>query len=243
MPAKGIVYYTDNILRESFAKIIRKRLKLSAGNIPIVWVSHRPIYEKPNIVVGGIGRSHESMCIQILRGIQALWADTVFFAEHDVIYHPSHFDFNPPKDDTFYYNSNRYWLNSKTGQASTCSYCFGALSQLSANKSLAESHYVERVNAYRRGINVRVHHGTEPGKHKGNIITNHKIGEFFSEWPNIDIRHGRNYTKTDRFKEKYELFDGIPFWGKTKGRYKEFIKEINKTPCGGSRKKKELKWQ
>jgi len=64
MPDKGIVYYTDNILKESFASVIRKRLKLSAGDIPIVWVSQKPIDEEPNIVCGNIGRNHKSICIQ-----------------------------------------------------------------------------------------------------------------------------------------------------------------------------------
>lgn len=223
MQAKGIVYYTDNILNKSFAKTIRNVLKRSAGDIPIVWVSQKTIDETNNIVCGGIGRSHKSMCFQILTGIQAMFAENIYFAEHDVIYHPSHFEFVPPRDDVFYYNRNRWWLDSKTGQASFSQKCFAALSQLAAKKSLLESHYIERVEAYMAGINVRKHHGTEPGKHKGAILKNYEIGEFFSDWPNIDIRHGRNFTKSDRFKEKYELEDGIPFWGKTKGRYKEFM--------------------
>lgn len=226
MQDKGIVYYTDNILKKSFAKAIRDRLKLSAGNIPIVWVSKKPINEENNIVVDG-ERNHQAMCFQILTGIQAMFSEYVFFAEHDVIYHPSHFDFTPPRNDVFYYNRNRWWLDSKTGQASFSQNCFGALSQLAANRKLLESHYIERVEAYLRGINVRKYHGTEPGKHPGKILTNYGIDEFFSEWPNIDIRHDRNFTKTDRFKDKYELADEIPFWGRTKGRYEDFIKEIN----------------
>jgi len=226
MQDKGIIYYTDNILKESFAKVIRERLKLSACGIPIVWVSQKPIDETPNIVLD-LSRSHRSMCIQIYEGLMYMNCETIFLAEHDVIYHPSHFDFVPPESDVFYYNRNRWWLDSKTGQASTNHNCFGALSQLCACRGLMINHYTERMDAYDRGINVRVHHGTEPGKHKGNIITNYEIGEFYSEWPNVDIRHGRNFTKSDRFKKNYELSDSIPYWGRTKGRYKEFIKELS----------------
>ncbi|MBN2591643.1 MAG: hypothetical protein JXA96_17385 [Sedimentisphaerales bacterium] len=226
MPDKGIVYYTDNILKESFACVIRKILKLSAGAVPIVWVSQKPINEEPNIVVGKIGRNHKSICIQILEGLKSLSTDIVFLAEHDVIYHPSHFYFMPPREDIFYYNRNRYWLDSRTGQASTNSNCFGALSQLSSYRKLAEVHYEERLNAYNKGINVRKFHGTEPGKHKGNILTNYGIDEFFSEWPNIDIRHDKNFTKSDRFKGNYILVDTIPYWGRTKNRYEEFIDSL-----------------
>ena len=224
---KGVVYYTDNILKEPFAKMVRGLLKKSVDGIPIVWVSQKPIDEENNLVWENIGRSHKSMCIQILSGIQNLNVDVIYLAEHDVIYHPSHFGYIPKKSDVFYYNLNRWWLEAETGRTSFRHNVLGALSQLVAHKKLLESHYKERVTALESGLNVRLQHGTEPGKQKGNILTNYETETFCSEWPNIDIRHKRNFTYSDRFKKrKYILADGIPYWGKTKGRYDKFIKEL-----------------
>lgn len=218
---KGIVYYTDNVLKESFAKIIRKRLKLSAGKIPIVWVSQKSIDEKDNIVMK-LKRCHESRCRQILEGLKQIETDVIFFAEHDVIYHPSHFDFIPKRDDIFYYNTNRWWLRETDGAVVYNGKSLG-LSQLVAYRKLLLQWYNRRVCYYTMGIKTKC--GNEPGKHKSSLFLENGLDTFESEWPNIDIRHKYNYTKSDKFKK--DLEDGIPFWGKTKGRYEEFIEKIN----------------
>jgi len=74
-------------------------------------------------------------------------------------------------------------------------------------------------------MEIRTECGNEPGKHKSSLFLENGMRTFMSEWPNVDIRHKYNYTKSDKFRNGYE--DEIPFWGKTKGRYKEFLKEIN----------------
>ena len=220
---KAIVYYTDNVLSRSFARKIRERLKLSAGDIPIVWVSQKPIAEKDNIVLEGIERSHRSRCLQILTGLRRVETDIVYFAEHDVIYHPSHFEFEPPEKDVFYYNVNRWWLRAKDGQA--CFHEAHSLSQLVAYKKITEDFYIRRMAYYVNGIKIGI--GNEPGKRNVPKMPRYKIGDFKSEWPNVDIRHKRNYTQSNKFiKDGYILQDGIPFWGQTKGRYKEFIKGL-----------------
>jgi hypothetical protein len=53
--------------------------------------------------------------------------------------------------------------------------------------------------------------------------------------PNIDLRHGQNLTQTrwkkeqfrnQKFTEGWTEADGIPGWGKTRGRMKEFLEGI-----------------
>ena len=219
--SKGIVYYTDNVPHKKFLKIIRERLKLSAGDIPIIWVSQRPIEEKDNIVMR-VRRSHESRTRQILEGLKQIEADIVFFAEHDVIYHPSHFEFTPDKNDKFYYNLNRWWLREADGAAVYAGKSV-SLSQLVANRKLLLEWYNRRVIYYE--LEIKTDCGNEPGKHKSSLFLENGMTTFVSEFPNVDIRHKYNYTQSDKFK--HNLQDGIPFWGKTKGRYKEFLKEIN----------------
>lgn len=223
MPSKGIIYYTDNIPSEKFLKTFRTLLKKFAGGIPIVWVSQKPIDEKPNIILSAIGRSHHSLCAQLVAGLEYIDAEVIFFAEHDVIYHPSYFEYEPPKKDVFYYNINRWWLREKDGLASKKK--ASSLSQLSAYKGIMEDFYIKRLRLYNEGIGLK-RCKTEPGKWNVPELSGYKMERYKSKVPNIDIRHGYNYTSSDRFKSRrfgYKHKDRIPGWGKTKGRYKEFI--------------------
>jgi len=218
---KGIVYYTDNVPHEKFLKIIRERLKMSAGDIPIIWVSQKSIDEKDNIIMP-IKRCHESRTRQIFEGLQQINTKYIFFAEHDVIYHPSHFAFTPPSDELFYYNQNRWWLREGDGAAVFAGNAI-SLSQLVADRTLLLKWYNRRVIYYT--MEIKTDCGTEPGKHKSSLLLENGMATFMSEWPNVDIRHKYNYTKSDKFKKNLE--DEIPFWGKTRGRYREFLKGIN----------------
>ena len=54
---------------------------------------------------------------QILTGLEAMTEDIVYFCEHDILYHPDHFKFIPPSNNTFYYNGNYWDLRLKDGFA------------------------------------------------------------------------------------------------------------------------------
>ena len=73
------------------------------------------------------------------------------------------------------------------------------------------------------------------GKRKYEGVRHYKVKTFKSEYPIIDIRHSNNFTpnrfKKEQFRhnlEEWELADEIPFWGKTKGRFDEFLNEVAK---------------
>jgi hypothetical protein len=198
---------------------------LGYRKVPVrIWESES-ICRQSNIVLSGIGRSHHSRCLQILTGVRQIEADVIYFAEHDVIYHPSHFDFVPEEEDVFYYNVNRWWLRSSDGQASHKTTDSGALSQLVAHKGIIEDFFIRRIAFYVNGQKVKC--SNEPGKCNIPEMPHYKIGFFYSEFPNIDIRHKHNYTKSDKFKEGFILRDSIPGWGRTKDRFKEFLRELN----------------
>jgi hypothetical protein len=109
---KGIIYYTDNRLNEKIFKVVQE--KLLAVKLPIVSCSLKPIDFGTNIVLN-LQPGVETMYRQILAALEASKTDTIFFCEHDVLYHPSHFKFDPPRTDTFYYNVNvwRWKLREK----------------------------------------------------------------------------------------------------------------------------------
>jgi len=224
---KGIVYYTENQVEERIYIVARKLIK--KVDIPIVSVSHYPIDFGKNIVMD-LKRGHVAMFKQILKGLEKSKADIVYLAEHDVLYDKSHFDFIPPDDKYFYYNTNRWAVDSKTGKAvSYKTYC---PSHLVAYRSLLLDYYRKRVaiiekEGFSSKVGISPPRGVEE-KWKG------YIKEFQSAVPTVDIRHTNNLTP-NRFDKKdfssgmarkdWQESNTIPGWGKTEGRFSEFMRE------------------
>jgi len=230
---KGAIYYTNNIIEERIGYIVRRQLKKSC-NHPIVSVSHFPIdFGYKNITVD-IKPSPLAIFKQILTGLENTDADIIFLTEHDVLYHPSHFDFVPSNKDVFYYNENTWKVRAKDGQA--VFYYTKQLSGLCAYRALLLEHYRKRIERVEKdGFTRKM--GFEPGTHaypRG--IDNYSSEQWMSDYPNVDIRHAYNLTanrfKPEQFRSKnsikgWELADEIPGWGKTKGRFNEFLRDVD----------------
>ena len=95
-----------------------------------------------NIVLP-LERGYLTMFKQILAGLEELKTDVVFLCEHDVLYHPSHFLFTPPKKDVYYYNTNVWKVRYDDGHA--LHYDCKQTSGLCAYRELLVQHYRERV--------------------------------------------------------------------------------------------------
>ena len=110
---KNIIYYSDSRLGEPIYSIVQKYI-LESG-LPIISASLKPIKFGDNEVVEG-KRGYTTMVNQIISCLKRSKSKYVFFCEHDVLYHPSHFDFTPPRDDIFYYNDNVWrWMMGGDG--------------------------------------------------------------------------------------------------------------------------------
>jgi hypothetical protein len=206
-PSKGILFYTDNQLNMSLARKVRKQL-LSVG-LPITSVSLKPMDFGRNIHFKG-ERGYLTMFKQILAGLEAMNQNIVFFAEHDVFYHPSHFDFTPENKNTFYYNGN-YWFVRQDGFA--IHYDVSPLSGLVVYRESAIKHFKERVKMIESlGENYKpLHMGFEPFTHnrvKWEYKCNSEV--FMSKEPNVDIEHGGNNT-WKRWKQK-DFIRKPKFW-------------------------------
>ncbi|MCX6702003.1 MAG: hypothetical protein NTX96_02285 [Candidatus Zambryskibacteria bacterium] len=170
---------------------------------------------------------------QILAGLEKSKSDIIFFAEHDVLYHPSHFKFTPSRKDIFYYNENRWRVDFKTGQA-LFFYC-PSTSGLCAYRDLLVEYYRNRVaKIEKEGYDHK--EGYEPG------LKTKTLEKWMSEYPNIDIRHGHNLTQSrwtqEEFRDKstclgWTMADEVPGWGVTKGRFEDMLKEINAPVSSG----------
>jgi len=231
VPTKGLVYYTNNQCEERILSIVRNQLEKVRNGYPIISVSQYPINFGKNIVMP-LKSSPLSMFKQILKGIEESKSDILFFVEHDVVYHPSHFDFIPPEKDKFYYNQNTWKVDASTGQA--LFFYTQQVSGLCAYREVLLKHYKARVaKVEKEGFNRYI--GFEPGNRpppRG--VDNYKSESWMAEHPNIDIRHRHNLTANRWDKSQFrrqpkgwQMADEIPFWGRTKGRIDEFLQEIN----------------
>lgn len=192
---KKILYYTDNRLNNKLANLVRRQIKKS--KLPILSVSLKPMNFGQNIHYKG-KPSYLTMFKQILTGLKASKADYIFMCEHDVLYHPSYFKFKPPRKDIFYYNNNCYKYKPKTGKV--VGYDCHWLSQLCAARKILMEHYEKKLYLIEAKGEQLWARRFEPGTKK-RIINDYDTEWFYSEYPNIDIRHGKNLTGTRRFHQ------------------------------------------
>ena len=115
---KGIIYYTTNQLTLKIARAVQKQLKKISKEkgIPIVSASLKPMDNMGKNIHLPLAPGTMTYFKQILAALEASEAEYIFFAEHDVLYSDSHFNFLPPTKDKFYYNHN-WWRVRKDGLA------------------------------------------------------------------------------------------------------------------------------
>ena len=145
----GILYYSENKLDGTPLNDWCRETILASG-LPITSVTQKPIDFGRNIVYKkASGRGQSLLYKQILTGLREAPEDFLFFCEHDVLYHPSHFTFRPPTKDKYYYNNNvyKYRLSDRKVVGYDCSW----LSQLCASRELLIDHYEKRLDIINKG--------------------------------------------------------------------------------------------
>lgn len=198
---KTIIFYTDNRIKEPIKSLVRGLLL--EVELPIVSCSLKPIDFGTNIVIEG-QRSYPTMVRQILTALENSKEKYVFYAEHDVFYPKSHFDFTPPRDDIFYYNENVYRWWSK-GETAIRYDRMLPLSCMCCNREFALEHYRMRQSKIEewgldhfRSREPRLARlwGYEPGtkKKKRGGLTNDDFDTWSSKEPVIDIRHKNTFS-------------------------------------------------
>ena len=207
---KGIIYYTDNKLNLKLAKKVQSQLK--SINLPITSASRKPMpHFGDNVRIRG-ERGYMTMFRQILAALEQGNSEIVYFCEADVLYHPSHFEFTPEKKDVWYYNTNVWKVDSKTGKAVRTDDC-RQVSGIAVYRDTAVNHYRKRLailekkekelSAAELTKYIRKM-GFEPGTHgRKEKVDDAKSSTWESEFPNLDIRHDSNLTETRWSKDKF----------------------------------------
>jgi len=232
MVKKAVIYYTDNRLEKlKFEHMLPTLVKkcISNSGLPITSCSLKPMDFGNNVVLNkqpGVVTMFE----QILKALETSRGKYVFFCEHDVLYHPSHFKFIPTHDGTFYYNTNVYRCHLRSNTCITYK-DIRSVSGICVNRRRAVKHYRKRLKyIYDRGYdkvpgrNPRWARamGYEPGKSvTAGGFTYERIKYWKSKYPNVDIRHKLTVTyhqlRLKDFKHKPKNFvsvsvDEVPGW-------------------------------
>jgi hypothetical protein len=207
---KGMIYYTDNQLEELIANKVRNQLqKISEEKKIMITCSSlkKMSFGARQIRFPSMKRGYLAMFKQILGALENTSDDIIFFTEHDVIYHPSHFDFVPPEKDVFYYNQNVWLVRTTDGHG--LHYDVNQLSGLCVYRDAALIHFRERFEMAQAEYDRLAKEYTNPDEHLqmfNRFIRNmgfepfthnrvqwknkFKQSTWKSELPNIDLKHG-----------------------------------------------------
>lgn len=221
---KCALYYSCNSHDLTLELAARKNLRRATNGHELGCVAlERTDFGDWSIVVNR-EKSGTTMHYQILEGLMRSTAKYVFFCESDVFYHKSHFDFIPPRDDTFYYNTNVWRVRYSDGHAVRTD-GLQQVSGICADRKLLFNHYSKRIQMIEaNGGEFDIKRmAYEPGT-RGKF-GDEKVANWESPYPNIDVTgHGKTLTQpkwsVDDFRNKRysagwtETDDVIPGWPK-----------------------------
>lgn len=156
------------------------RDQLLKANLPITSCTLYPLDFGSNTTLT-LDKGYLTMFKQILTCLEATEADIVYFTEHDVLYPREHFDFTPPTEDKFYYDTSWYKVR-KDGFAVTWNAI--QVSGLCCYRTLAIDFYRKRVESFTKDSFDRKFEPTVDGKYEA----------WNSKVPLVDIRHEGNLT-------------------------------------------------
>ena len=227
---RSIIYLTDNSLDPEIMALCQRVLAEAAGDIPIISVSQKPTDFGVNVCMGEMGRNWLSLYKQLLMGARVAETEWVVIAEHDCLYTSEHLNHTPETSTEFWYNDNR-WLVQWGGNHPELNGMYSkwpgkaALSQLVCNRALLEGCIAERVEILEGGDSAKVFGKAEPGVTRwaksgrpvwlrgylAEHMDKYESRTFKTVLPNLDIRHGTNFTGPKRGnRRRYEL----PYWGR-----------------------------
>lgn len=231
-PTKAIITYTDNAISDEIAIPCQKQM-LKVG-LPIYNVSLKPMNFGTKNIVFNAERGYLTFFRQVVAGLEAATEDIVFMCDHDLLYHPSHFDFTPPQRDIFYYNLNVWRVRATDGYA--IHYDAKQSNMLVGYRELMLDNYRRRIAwVEKNGWSTIL--GFEPGTQKRVPEFNSDRSEiYWSEFPSLDIRHGKNLTRskwkpTDfrngiRSCPNWKESDSVPGWGLIKNNFNNLLKSV-----------------
>lgn len=216
-----IISLIDNNMDPDLWELCKDYLIWAAEDIPIISVSQKPVDLGTNICVGNIGRTMESVWMQTLAGAEAATTRFVAIAAQDNLYPRGCFGYQPSRDDIFYYNFNYVFLHYRgehDGMFGVNNEIRTAFSQMVCNRQLLIDALSWAIKEVDSGNKIKHENGLimEPGAWKNLFCREGTIrftdyDFYWDEWPSVDIRHDRNFTRYKRFYKM--LSPRSLYWG------------------------------
>jgi len=235
-PSKCLLYYTCGSHDLTLELAARNNLLRSKNGHELGCVALQRTDFGDWTVVLNREKSGATMHYQILAGLERSRADYVFLCESDVFYNKSHFDFTPPDDSKFWYNTNVWRIRYSDGHAVRTAN-LQQVSGICASRELLLAHYRKRVELIEAngGVFDVKRMAYEPGT-RGKF-GDEKIATWESEFPNLDVTgHGNTLTtphfsvesfRNKKFAEGWTETDGqIAGWPLIYGRVQEWLREL-----------------
>ena len=181
----------------------------AANGRPIISVSHKPIKLGINICIGEQKPCWLLLYKQLFLGVKLAETKYVAMAEHDCMYTDEHFSFEPPKDDTFYYNENHYLVQYSEKKHQEMKGMYSrywtqrlALSQMICNRDLLRETLDKRLSLLDKDRTLvrKIVFAGEPGLSKLRI-------ENAQKWAKSGKPvYLKQYLKDQLDQEKYDVF-------------------------------------
>lgn len=232
---KAVIQYTDNTGDPLFMSKCRKQLMKCAnenGITDVICVSQKPVLDLGKNIVMDLERSVLSIYKQIYRGLEETEADIIYLCEHDIVYHPSHFEFMPREEGIFYYDWNRWSVCDETGKA--VFYYTDVPSMMCAFRTTLLNHYARCIiKVEKEGWSGK--DGYSPPKGLPKKDRTGKRQTYISKFPSLDVRRKESWTRKrmtkDQFRGKnsnrgWKESGHVPGWGQTEGRFNEIIDSL-----------------
>lgn len=215
VPDISIIYYTANVIDESFQGNVIAQLLDAAANAQIISVSKKPMDLGHNIVTD-LPRSHVNIYRQALIGAKAATTKYIAMAEDDVLYSPEHFK-RRPSSGKFGYNL-ACWGIFTWGEPLFTYKGKGRrnLHSLICERDLFIEAMEERFAMYGgEAVDIRI--WAEPGKYERHLgVTVRETEEWFTNPPNVVFSHqtGLAFKWLGTKKRLGEMrANTIPYWG------------------------------
>lgn len=222
-----IIYYTANVLKQSFAEKIRKQILIAAGGIPIISISKKPLNFGVNLADETRKRSVTNLYQAILKAGYQAKTKYVALAEDDTLYPPGHFYSYLPPEDTFAYNLTRWSIYTWSKPPFFSLKFRKILATLIAPKNLLIAALEERFAKYPDASKIPEKWMGEPGRGYEAMlgVSPRKAKDFYSYEPVVVFSHpkslGYRLQGTNKRANAIRAL-AIPYWGTAEKVMKEF---------------------
>ena len=220
-PDITIVHYTANLIDEASAERIRQDLIRKTDGARIISVSHKPINFGDNICVGKMDTCPYNLFKQALIGAKEVKTKFMACSEDDYLYSKEHFDFVPPRDDTFYYDSNRWGLN-RDGRffwrpRTIFGVCIAPTQAMIDTLELRFKKFPTIDSSY-------IKYFSEPGKYEGALgIPLVKMERVYLDVSTITFNHHLSMGKRRMVRDTDLVKMELPYWGDGATLWKEYM--------------------